>query len=520
MRSLGLVCLLAITAANAQQFVPDPQFGEQGVRLHAAPIGITYATPSSLHHLPDGRILMGFMVGNAGGFLSLHLPNGERDTAFGNDGIRYFPAPDGMNMHQRDVAVMADQRILILNRRQDPNGYTMAFQFNRLLPDGAPDETFGEGGMMVMPGPDNMALRSIIAQPDGKILFGGMVNGALMVGRLEASGVLDSSFGDNGIALHASPNVGLSLSRMRLAPNGDIILVGSQLIGFDATGLAVCKVRSDGALDTSFGDNGFFLHDHSENIFLYESLHDLHIGTDGSVVVAGSMALDGIKERYCILKLQPDGTLDQSFGDAGMVLHGTLTTDRNLLQDIAFDPRGFYVLFGSLARNFEVTRSMYTFMDASGTILSDATGGTDHIISGPDVPDWTRRMVLDGSGGFIEGLGFSFRPIGISALRRFVFSSPTAVATNPSAYADPRAWPNPTTGTLQVDLADPIDPGATITVIDPLGRVVADQRSIRWSCSGERSITVDLPNTISDGGYSLVLATQTQRSVAPIVVQR
>lgn len=520
MRSLGLLCLFALTSAKAQQFVPDSEFGAQGISVHDAPTGMTFATPISLHYLPSGKFLMGFLVSNNGGFVSLHLPNGERDSSFGTNGIRSFPAPAGEYMQQRDVAVMADQRIVVLNRRQGLNGYTMAFQFNRLLPDGTPDETFGDGGMVVMPGPDNMALRSIIAQPDGKILFGGTVNGTLMVGRLEQSGALDSSFGENGIALHAAQNVGLSLSRMRLAPNGDIFLVGSQLVGFDATGLAVCKVRSDGMLDTSFGDNGFFLYDHSENFFLYESLNDLHIGADGSLVVAGSIALDGIKERFCILKLGPDGTLDQAFGDGGMVLHGTLSTDRNLLMDIAYDPRGLYVLFGSLARNSEVTRSMYLFMDGSGTILADANGETEQVFSGPDIPDRTRRLVVDGSGGFVEGLGFSFRPIGISALRRFVFSSPTAFSAPSTALAPLRTWPNPTSGTLQVELADPFHQEPTITVMDPLGRIVADERSMRWSFSGERAITLDLPNTIAEGRYSLVLATEAERRMVQFVIQR
>lgn len=520
MRSVGLICLLTITSANAQQLVPDPQFGEQGISLHPAPEGINSATPISLHHLPNGKFLMGFMNGNNGGFVSLHLPNGERDSTFGMNGISSFTAPAGDNMQQWDVAVTVDHRIVVLNRRQGLNGFTTAFQFNRLLPDGTPDETFGENGMVVMPGPDNMSLRSIITLPDGKILIGGTVNGILMLGRVLENGEWDSSFGNNGIALHEAPNVGMHLTRMRLAPNGDIFLVGSQLIGFDATGLAVCKVRPDGALDTSFGGSGFFLHDHSENIFLYESLHDLHIAADGSLVVAGSIALNGIKERYCILKLRPDGTLDQAFGDAGMVLYGTLATDRNLLCDITFDQRGFYVLFGSLARNFEVTRSMYTFMDASGAILSDAAGATDHIISGPDLPDWTRRMVLDEAGGFVEGLGFSFRPIGISALRRFVFSSPTGYSTLASAHSPLHTWPNPTNGTLRIDLNEPFQHQPTITMLDPLGRMVADQSTLHWSFTGEHSIAMELPNTIAEGRYSLIMTSANERRMAHIVVQR
>jgi len=56
--------------------------------------------------------------------------------------------------------------------------------------------------------------------------------------------------------------------------------------------------------------------------------------------------------------------------------------------------------------------------------------------------------------------------------------------------------------------------------MDALGRVVADERSIRWSLSGERSITLDLPNTIAEGRYSLVLATDMERRMAQFVVQR
>ena len=56
--------------------------------------------------------------------------------------------------------------------------------------------------------------------------------------------------------------------------------------------------------------------------------------------------------------------------------------------------------------------------------------------------------------------------------------------------------------------------------MDPVGRVVADERSMTWSFSGERSITLDLPNSFAEGRYSLVLTTDADRRMVQFVVQR
>lgn len=81
-------------------------------------------------------------------------------------------------------------------------------------------------------------------------------------------------------------------------------------------------------------------------------------------------------------------------------------------------------------------------------------------------------------------------------------------------------WPNPTNGTLRIDLTEPFQQQPTITMLDPLGRMVADQSTLHWSFTGEHSIALELPNTIAEGRYSLVMATGNERRMAHIVVQR
>lgn len=521
MRSIGFLVLLSITTAEAQQFVPDPEFGEQGVSFHPKPAGINIATAISLHSLVGGKFLMGFLVGNDGGFISGHLANGDRDSSFAVDGIHTISAPAGWYLNLRSVDTTTDGRIIALSNLQGMDVGTRAFQFNCLLADGTPDTSFGEDGSVVIPGPDNMYVRSVAVQSDGKILFGGAVYGDLLLGRLEPSGELDTSFGTGGMARYSSPGVGMHLFRIRTAPNGDIFMAGSMANSFDATGLMVCKVLPDGTRDSSFGNNGFFFHDHSENVYLYEALEDFHIGADESLVLAGTMRLPEVGERFCAVKVLPNGTFDQTFGDGGLTIYGTLPTDRNFLMNMAYDPRGFYVLFGSLMRYMENTRSLYVFMDGSGNILADSFGETHQVITGPDSPSMVRRMTLDQAGGFVEGFGFPNRPVGISGLRRFVFSSPTAFTELPVSPSSIRTWPNPTSGTLRIDLAEPFRQKPTVTVLDPLGRVVMDGGSEpqAFTYQGD-NITLNLPNTIPDGSYTVVLTSGMERRAMQVVLQR
>ncbi len=521
MRSFGLLCLLTLTSAKAQQFVPDPQFGAQGISFHQGPSEITSAWPVELISLPNGKYLMASSTSNNGSMITRHLANGDRDSSFALNGVWTMPSTGDHSMALRAMTVQPDGRIVALFVRSTTGMNERTAQILRRSPDGQPDPTFHGTGAVEVALPDLAEMRSILIQPDGRIIFIGTSNGSVLAGRLEADGQIDLSFGTEGSAVHGTSWGPIALNKARSGPSGEVFMVGYLFNGLDATGSMVCKLLPNGDVDMNFGTDGFFVLDREENVFLHESLVDLWPTPDGSVIAAGQICLDGIKERFFALKLGPDGSFDEEFADGGVLITGTAPTDRNFLMDLVYDPRGFFVLHGVISVQGLQNRSLLLFMNGNGEIIPDDAGESFRVITSPDIPRFPRRMTSDQQGGFVQAMGYFQRPIGRTSLSRFQLSWSLWSMTTPSGSLDPlRTWPNPTSGILQVDLADPIDQGTTITVMDPLGRVVADERSIRWSLSGERSITLDLPNTIAEGRYSLVLATDMERRMAQFVVQR
>jgi uncharacterized delta-60 repeat protein len=119
---------------------------------------------------------------------------------------------------------------------------------------GGVDPTFGNGGITIT----NFASSTFVIpdalqlQSDGKILVlvqaGNLSNEVL---RYTTNGALDTSFGNNGIAF-LSPALG---SSMAVQSNGQILVAGVLSTSSGAE-LGVERLNMNGTLDTAFGSNG------------------------------------------------------------------------------------------------------------------------------------------------------------------------------------------------------------------------------------------------------------------------
>ena len=96
-------------------------------------------------------------------------------------------------------------------------------------------------------------------------------------------------------------------------PDGLVIAVGRRAGSSIGTSLLIVfRLQSDGSLDTTFGDAGTF-------VLSPVDYGDRHVGTstvldpDGQIVVAGSR-----DDSLIVVRLLPDGSLDGSFGTAGV----------------------------------------------------------------------------------------------------------------------------------------------------------------------------------------------------------
>lgn len=244
------------------------------------------------------------------------------DSSFANNGVGRYP----MNFHSSNdeeaIAILLQPDSKIINIfNSERFGDIMV---KRLFPDGSIDSSFGENGYFLLrDGLYSLATSAIISN-DGKILITATVsalNPALYVIRLNANGKLDSSFNQVGRVMisirDSSSDVANALS---LQPDNKIVVVGSSRKYGTDTSFAIIRLNTDGSLDQSFGQSGKVL---IRPDTAYKNVANaIAIQQDGKIVITGSSyrknSFSGSNNNdVAVLRLNPNGTLDSGFGGNG-----------------------------------------------------------------------------------------------------------------------------------------------------------------------------------------------------------
>jgi uncharacterized delta-60 repeat protein len=243
------------------------------------------------------------------------------DLTFGTDGVALYSAPantDGI----RGIATQSDGKIVAIGNKNNTHFYVM-----RLNVDGSLDSTFGQNGFIE----DNLIGESLgtnieVDHLDRIIITGNVYHGFgqedLFVVRTLPNGTYDNTFGLNGVFIAYTAVLpawkhsgGLEI---RFLNDGSIIIGGifsDQSNDFD---VAVYKITPNGQFDYSFGVNGYVFYQVSG----HNSLLDMFIQDDGKILFTG-IAFNPV--LIPVIRLNTDGSLDNTFGNNGMALHDFTT---------------------------------------------------------------------------------------------------------------------------------------------------------------------------------------------------
>ena len=238
---------------------------------------------------------------------------GTLDKSFGADGKIYYS-----NLHGNcnAIAIQEDGKIVTGGMYDSTGG--PGFLIARFNSDGSIDKTFGNNGKVITIKGKRRA-ENVIAlaiQPDNKILAcGRFINssaeGDVSVVRYNTDGSIDESFGEKGFII---ADVGKDdlVGDMALQADGKIVVTGKKGVKESEISPAfVLRYLSDGTVDNSFGNNGLVITDFST----LTTISAITLQTDGKILIGGTYGA-GVRQ-FLVIRYNNDGSLDKNFGTEG-----------------------------------------------------------------------------------------------------------------------------------------------------------------------------------------------------------
>jgi len=181
---------------------------------------------------------------------------------------------------------------------------------------GSLDPTFGTGGIVTEPVLVRGAEEMAI-QTDGRIV---VADSSWRVARFGRDGALDTAFGTGGeVMLTFSGQSSDELRAIAIQPDGKIVVAGFSRPGISADDdFAVARLNPDGSLDSSFGSGGKLTTDF---FGFFDRAHFVLIQADGKIVVGGEAYTSlSANSDLALVRYLSNGSLDTSFGSGGKVL--------------------------------------------------------------------------------------------------------------------------------------------------------------------------------------------------------
>lgn len=509
-----LTVLLFGQGANAQTAgVPDSSFNETGL------INMRVDTMSTAFYkvrvAPNGKIVtLGFTRDEFSSYratVTRFNPDGSLDASFGTAGLSRVPAIYGA---AKDCFFLPDGRMLLL-----VDDFYGRPTLVRMLPNGTLDPTFGTDGIApIDPGIYVNSIGKSVLQPDGKAIIAGTASNFTsgksegFVTRAIPAGNIDASFGLNGTVNLKSitGDSSVIIEAVTLQPDGKILVGGR--IGNDTYSYQWYMVRlmPDGSIDHTFADNGIFIKNLGDN--KSEGIFDIIVMPDGKIL-AGGFGEKAPGFHFTILRLKPNGTVDNTFGlggkatasmgccfsvifemarqvDGKILACGYAEGDKGLIYSIArFKANGLLdQTFGDAGRLF------YEFKQSpADTISQRATSIAIQADNKILVAGWTDYDNYAYSGILLR-------------------LNPGSVVGTESVESDivqgAAIFPNPVTEdniTLKYSLSAPVP--VSITMYDLLGRKIVNLQYAEARQEGEQEEKLTLPGNLANGQYLIKIET-------------
>jgi uncharacterized delta-60 repeat protein len=249
---------------------------------------------------------------------------GDLDLTFGTNGYVLYESPtDYINDEGYAIALQTDGKIVVAGLTVGLNNDVLVLRYNS---DGSPDQTFGTQGVVIYDSSNSDEGYGVVIQKDGKIVVAGYSYifedyrlQDVLVLRYNSDGSPDQTFGVNGVVTTNIEGSDYG-NAVALQPDGKIVIVGKTSSASDTYALVI-RYNTDGTLDNTFGENGIVTYNGTAGG--WDTLADVAIQPDGKIIATGETSPANFLALtdVLVLRYNSDGTPDVAFGANGVVTY-------------------------------------------------------------------------------------------------------------------------------------------------------------------------------------------------------
>jgi uncharacterized delta-60 repeat protein len=467
MRITILICLLIAYSVLVfpQAGSPDLSFGGNGKLITL--VGSHDCAANGVALQQDGKIVVAGNYYNTTSkthdfAIVRYNTNGSLDNSFAGNGKAAVDF--GFEDKANAIAIQQDGKIIAAGysvRSSDID--SVFYAITRVNTNGQLDNTFGVQGKVTV----NVrgVLNAVAIQADGKIVVTGTNFGTdFILFRFNSNGTLDNIFGDHGkVITNLGDNAGGSAHAIAIQQDGQILVAGE---AYHSSYFAVARYNSNnGSLDGSF--SGGFVFTPIGNSSIAEG-NAVTVQQNGKILVAGYYKDGGGSNDFAVIRLNSNGTLDNTFAGNGKADVAFGGDDR--ANTIALQPNGQIIMAGytqsGTTKNFALCR-----LNSNGTI-DNSFGASGKEITGFDAASEAFGSAIQTDGKIVVA-GSSGIDI---AVARYLGSAAGLKVANPGNVnaVTPEnhfitVYPNPAANTLQLEGLNP-SASTTILIMDAAGR--------------------------------------------------
>ena len=243
------------------------------------------------------------------------------------------------------------------------------------------DPAFGANGAAVLPAPIAVngsgsaaaAVPGIFADlPDGDVVLAATYGEGVVVWETTQTGQAVTTFGQDGVAEISLSSVP-ALTQIAVNPDGSF-LVGGHVAMTDAAGVFLMKLNPDGSVDTSFGNGGEINGSYTPGD---DELTSVIVESDDSILVGATVnTANDASSTAALIHYEPDGSLDIGFGTGGVL---DLSSVPAGFTDMVQQPDGklLFVINGSYNEGYYGNGGAVVRLDSDDTL--DPSFGTDGV---------------------------------------------------------------------------------------------------------------------------------------------